>query len=923
MGEVQAGTVRAMNRRPDTVQPGRDALIGYSLAGEIVSWNPGATQLFGWTAQEAVGRDARLLVPDDQRLTEDELWRRVRCGEQWEAPAVQRLHKSGQIVDVSIWMSPVLDGSGTTIGVVSCSREVDPGADGVTFRRLFDARPDAVICFDTTGVITRVNARAGQLFGCLPEQLIDHTIEEFVSGVSGPGGVVGGALPAVDAARHGLGNGRQLYGHHLGGAAFPVEVSVASIDAADRPVTVVTVRDAVGQSERRLRRMAEVITIGLGLRQIDPPDYLHANPAFYQILGLDPASPRPGFDEVTSLIHPDDLPAAAAAAAARVKSGETVQQELRMTRLDGEPRWIRFTGSPVTDEHGAVIRVATTVEDITPAKTAEIALRESEERFRQMAGSLNVGFLVREIGERNFAYVSPAFLRTFGFDEARPTLGFDEVTSRIHPDDRPALAAAAARVDSGETVQEELRMTRLDGEPRWIRFTGSPVTDEHGTVIRVAATLEDVTAAKNAEIALRESEERFRQMVGSLEVGFVLRDIGERNFAYVSPAFLRIFGFDEARPTLGFDEVTSLIHPDDLPAAAAATARLESGETMQHEIRITRLDGEPRWIRIAGSPVTDEHGTVIRVADTVEDVTPAKTAEIALRESEERFRRTAGALQVGITLRQLEPPKVLYVNDKYVELMGVDPTLIEGAPVDSVMQRIHPDDRDEVLADYWQLAAVGQPAQAEMRIIQPSGEIRWLRFTTHPVRAEPGAAALAAGTIEDITARKIAEAALQSARRDAERANRAKSEFLSRMSHELRTPLNAVLGFAQLLELESPSDSQLDAVRHILRGGRHLLEMINDLLDISRIETDQLDLSTEPVARRGRTDRDHRPDAAGRDLEQDRDWLGSRAAARGSIRPRRPAAAAPGGVEPAVQRHQIQRVRLVWSEAPTRVTTSA
>ena len=203
MGEVKAGTVRAMNRRFDTVQPGRDALIGHSLAGEIVSWNPGATQLFGWTAQEAVGHDARLLVPDDQRLTEDELWRRVRCGEQWEAPAVQRLHKSGQIVDVSIWMSPVLDGSGTTIGVVSCSREVHPGADEVTFRRLFDALPDAVVCFDNAGVISRVNARAGQVFGCLPEQLIDHTIEEFVSGVSGPGGVVGGALPAVDAARHG------------------------------------------------------------------------------------------------------------------------------------------------------------------------------------------------------------------------------------------------------------------------------------------------------------------------------------------------------------------------------------------------------------------------------------------------------------------------------------------------------------------------------------------------------------------------------------------------------------------------------------------------------------------------------------------------------------------------------------------------
>src|SRR5664279_5369122 len=271
---------------------------------------------------------------------------------------------------------------------------------------------------------------------------------------------------------------------------------------------------------------------------------------------------------------------------------------------------------------------------------------------------------------------------------------------------------------------------------------------------------------------------------------------------------------------------------------------------MQHEIRITRLDGEPRWIRIAGSPVTDEHGTVIRIADTVEDVTLAKNAGIALRESEERFRRTASSLQVGISLRQIEPAKFLYVNDKYVQIIGFDPTLMKGAPVESALQRIHPDDRDGVMADYWQRAATGQPAQAEMRIVQPSGEIRWLGFTTHPVQPEPGTPALAAGTIEDITVRKIAEAALQSARRDAERANRAKSEFLSRMSHELRTPLNAILGFAQLLELDDLSTDQSESVALIRRAGTHLLDLINEVLDISRVESGNMPLSVEPVGLR-------------------------------------------------------------------------
>ena len=103
-------------------------------------------------------------------------------------------------------------------------------------------------------------------------------------------------------------------------------------------------------------------------------------------------------------------------------------------------------------------------------------------------------------------------------------------------------------------------------------------------------------------------------------------------------------------------------------------------------------------------------------------------------------------------------------------------------------------------------------------------------------------------TIRDITERKQTEAAIQAARKEAEEANQAKSEFLSRMSHELRTPLNAILGFSQLLMMEPLNGEQRDAVEHILRGGRHLLELINEVLDISRIETGQLPLSPEPVS---------------------------------------------------------------------------
>ncbi len=354
------------------------------------------------------------------------------------------------------------------------------------------------------------------------------------------------------------------------------------------------------------------------------------------------------------------------------------------------------------------------------------------------------------------------------------------------------------------------------------------------------------TALTSKDAAV-DDEDLIREMAAAVDVGFAIRDVRQRRFRYLSPGLPKILGLDPAGPPLTFAMLMSLVHPDDVTAAAAATARVESGEKVIASLRMIGPDAAIRWIRFTASPVTNGQGVVVRVAATFEDVTDAKNADIAARVSEERFRRTANALQVGISLRQLRPPRFLYVNDAYVKVVGFDPTLADGAPIGPAMQRIHPDDRENVLAEYWRRAEIGESVQAEMRVVQPSGDIRWLRVTSNPVQTEPGSPALAAGTIEDITDRKSAEAELLSARRDAEAANRAKSDFLSRISHELRTPLNAVLGFAQLLELEATSETQLDAIKFILNGGRHLLEMINDLLDISRIETDQFELSTESI----------------------------------------------------------------------------
>ncbi len=207
----------------------------------------------------------------------------------------------------------------------------------------------------------------------------------------------------------------------------------------------------------------------------------------------------------------------------------------------------------------------------------------------------------------------------------------------------------------------------------------------------------------------------------------------------------------------------------------------------------------------------------------------------------------ATSLVFGWTVRQIDPPELLYVSPGYLRILGLPQTQAD-LTLEQALAMIHLDDLAAISTAYLHPATPGPASEAEFRIIRPDGETRWIRTVNSPVINADATITRVATTVEDVTDRKDSEAAVRLAQEHAERANAAKSDFLSRMSHELRTPLNAVLGFAQLLALDPLSPTQVTAVDHILRGGRHLLEMIDDVLDMSRIDTGRLAVTLVPVS---------------------------------------------------------------------------
>jgi hypothetical protein len=302
------------------------------------------------------------------------------------------------------------------------------------------------------------------------------------------------------------------------------------------------------------------------------------------------------------------------------------------------------------------------------------------------------------------------------------------------------------------------------------------------------------------------------------------------------------------------DAWNSVIHPEDLAANDAAYLAHAAGRTpaYESEYRARAKDGSWRWLAERGRIVEWwPDGSPRRMVGTLTDVTLRRQAESETAERDERLRQITR--HVPGLLYQFRLPGngrgiFPYVSERCLDVLGLDPqALMTDAGL--FFSRVDPADRqrtNRALADWMRSQAA---RRIEFRYAHPDGRQRWMLGVSSP-RPMPDGSVAWHGYLEDITEHRELEKARELAAA-AEAANRAKTEFLSRMSHELRTPLNAVLGFAQLMELdelEPLTAGQRHRLGLVRESGEHLLRMINDLLDHSRIEAGQLAIDLVDVA---------------------------------------------------------------------------
>jgi PAS domain S-box-containing protein len=594
-----------------------------------------------------------------------------------------------------------------------------------------------------------------------------------------------------------------------------------------------------------------------------------------RIHGLDAESGfQGGFAAFLEFVHPDDRGTIAALTSEMLRQGHA-QAGYRIIRPDGQTRRLHARSRVEFDAAGQPARVLGMVQDVTQLlaaegelrvanelleqrvaeRTAELAaandeLRRAEEHFRHLVEH-GTDLVMISGADMQLKYASPSVERMLGYTpqemlEKRPE-------DLLHPDDvLPVYENTQHILDNPGTVRRYAwRIRHKHGSWRLIDALGRTI-NPHSAADGVVCNGRDITEQREAELALQRSEEHFRRLIENGSDLLMISAV-DGPLMYVSPSAERLLGYTPAEMLAKVPG--DVVHPDDVERVMDVLRAIAAAPGTVHRViwRIRHRDGSWRVMEALGRTLSPDSGADGIVVNG-RDVTEQRAAEAEVVRQRAFFEEILNGIDAGLMVMDAEC-RFEYASPVAVPDPEIREWLIGRTNEEYVQKRgLAPEIGAERQASMDAVIRTRQPHSFVQAVPQAEGGTRHVMRRLVPVLDEQGQVMRMIGYSVDITERKAIEEQLRAAtaeaeraRHEAEQANRAKSEFLSRMSHELRTPLNSILGFAQVLEDVSLPPEYRAGVRHILNGGRHLLNLINEVLDIARIEADQQPMSLEPV----------------------------------------------------------------------------
>ena len=710
-------------------------------------------------------------------------------------------------------------------------------------RLILNAALDAIVHIDINGLIRFWNPQAETIFGWKAEEVMGKEMAEII-------------IPENyrDAHKRGMthyqktGDGPvlnkplEITAINRQGQIFPVELAIIPIHENDRVFFCGFIRDisARKKAEEKVKANEQLLQFALegagdGIWEFN----FETRKSYYSkqnkvLAGFDVDEEIPNWQD---LMHPEDAHIFESLHS-DYRNGriQLHKKEYRIRHKNGNYTWIMDRGRVVSwDEAGKPLRLVGTHTDITRLKETENELR----RLSLVAMDSKNGVVFTKADGRIF-WFNERFRQMTGYENEEILEQTPVALLKGELSDKTVIQQMLHQFYAGESFTIEMIGYTKTRDTFWLKAKGYPVFDEKEGIAEYFTVIEDITAEKEADKQIREFESRFRKALE--RVG---DNAWEHNYktgkTYFSNTSTLLMDFNIGEHVDNATFWWSLVHPDDIAMLEENNKAYLSGQRDNHslEYRIINKEHQVRWVLDRGVVIErDAQRLPVRIAGTHTDITNRKQAEQSLRVNEEKYRSIIANMNLGLLEVNLDEI-ILFANNSFCEMSGYSTQELLGKKAAELFVR---GANAEIAETKNEMRKAGVSDAYEIGVTNKKGEQKWWLVSGAPRYDDQDRLVGSIGIHLDITAQKNLELELLDARESAEQSAAAKEIFLANMSHEIRTPMNAIIGMGRQLQRTSLNDQQHFYLETINKAAEPLLVLINDILDISKIEAGKLNL---------------------------------------------------------------------------------
>ncbi|HKK80770.1 MAG TPA: PAS domain S-box protein, partial [Prolixibacteraceae bacterium] len=534
------------------------------------------------------------------------------------------------------------------------------------------------------------------------------------------------------------------------------------------------------------------------------------------------------------LIAPDDYEYVWDTVQKAIDNNESFQVEYRLRTKNGEDKWVWEKGRAIYDEDGKVTAVEGFINDVTENKAIEQELKKSHKLFENLAKNVSVGIYKTDKNGQT-TYVNPKWCEITGLQE-HEAMGLRWANS-IHPDDRERVKQNWQKlVENPGSYTTEYRYLHSNGEEVWVQGQISPDYDPEENIHGYIGTITVITERVQAEQRIKTNFNLLNTIIENIPDTLYMKDAEGRKLI-ANKNDIEACGaerFEDIKGKTDFE-----IFPPDIAQKYWEDDQkvLKKGEAIiNKEEYLINKDGEEQWLQTSKIPFKNDRGEIIGLVGLGHDTTRQLKAE------KERTKLSTAITQapLGVVITNTDGV-IEYVNPNFTETTGFSFDEAVGQKPSIIKSEMN---TKELYAEMWSMITRGYDWRGELQNKTKNGELFWVNVIISPIKNEDGDIINYVAIEEDITYKKEMYEELVGAKNKAEESDRLKTSFLANMSHEIRTPLNSILGFTDLLkEAEHLSKSDRKEFSSIIeKSADSLLQIINDIIDISSLETKQLSI---------------------------------------------------------------------------------